>query len=274
MQTTILLGTTLLGSLLQHVAAAPEVGSSKRASVTFPDCIGTCMRNSGCFDADCICDKADDGILSDIVICMNQWCPADVTATDLLEPLSGECDLPKSAVQDAEKKGGIIVDVGDDDEGETPSTTSAKPTATSSGNKGDDDDDSSTKSTPTSTAGSKDGEDEDITMTFDLGSPQTNAAGAETTVTPVASGTLTVASAKSTDTATGGLLTDDDSTPTTSGAGSFGAATSISVTPTSTGASGEATGSADDEDNAALPSGQASLFGIVAAMGVALALGF
>ncbi|KAK5628121.1 hypothetical protein RRF57_003836 [Xylaria bambusicola] len=268
MQTTIVLGATLLGSLMQHVAAAPEA-SNKRAAIQFPDCISTCMRNSGCFDADCICDKADDGILSDIVICMNQWCPADVTATDLIEPLEGKCDLPKAAVQDAEKKGGVANDASDDEE-ETPSTTSAKPTATSSSNKGDGDENSPSKSTPT--AGSKGGDDkEDVTATFDLGSPQTNA-GAATTVTPVASGTLTVSPATSTGAAADGLLTEDGTKPT--GTGSFGAATSISVTPSSTDANPKSTGSADDEDNAARLSSQASIFGVVAAMGAALALGF
>ncbi|KAI0508599.1 hypothetical protein F5B22DRAFT_393627 [Xylaria bambusicola] len=268
MQTTIVLGATLLGSLIQHVAAAPEA-SSKRAAIQFPDCISTCMRNSGCFDADCICDKAGSGILSDIVICMNQWCPADVTATDLIEPLEGKCDLPKTAVQDAEKKGGVANDAGGDEE-ETPSTTSAKPTATSSKKGNDDEDDSPSKSTPT--AGSKGGDDkEDVTATFDLGSPQTNAVPA-TTVTPAVSGTLTVAAATSTAAGADGLLTDDDAKPT--GAGSFGAATSISVTPSSTAAKSESTGSADDEDNAARLSGQASIFGVVAAMGAALALGF
>lgn len=242
MQSTILLGTALLGSLLQHAAAAPEA-NSKRADVQFPQCISTCMRNSGCFDSACICKKADDGILSDIVICMNQWCPADVTAKDLIEPLEGQCDFSKSAVQDAEKKGGVAVDAGDDD------------------------DDSSSK--PATSSGTKSGDDE-VIMTFDLGSPQTNpgkTATTATTATPVASGTLTVATAA----ATTGLLTDDADSSVT---GKLGAATSTPATPSSSAAASDSDKSSDDEDNAAGLTRQASVFGAVAAMGFALALGF
>ncbi|KAI0450680.1 hypothetical protein F5B21DRAFT_420757 [Xylaria acuta] len=248
MQSTIILATALLGSLLQHAAAAPEAGS-KRADVQFPDCISTCMRNSGCFDAKCICKKADGGILSDIVICMNQWCPADITARDLIDPLEGECDLPKSAVQDAEKKGGVLDDAGDEE------TSSAKPTATP---------------TP-SDKGSNDGKDE-ITMTFDLGKPLTAAAETATTVTPAISGTLTIP----TDAAMTGLLTDGDNEPTTAVTGSLGAATSTpaTATPSSSAAAGNSSDSTDDEGNAAGLSSQSSIFGVIAAMGVALALGF
>lgn len=243
MQSTILFGATLLGSLLQHAAAAPEA-NSKRADIQFPQCISTCMRNSGCFDSECICKKAADGILSDIVICMNQWCPADVTAKDLIEPLEGQCDFSKSAVQDAEKKGGVAVDAGDDED-----ESSSKPMTTSSGKSGDD----------------------EVIMTFDLGKPQTNPAGpATTTATPVASGTLTVATAA----ATTGLLTDNSDSSVT---GKLGAATSTPATPSSSAAAGEADKSSDDEDdedNAAGLTRQASVFGAVAAMGFALALGF
>lgn len=223
------------------------------------------MRNSGCFDAECVCDKADDGILSDIVICMNQWCPATVTATDLIEPLEGECNLPKSAVQDAEKKGGVADDTND------TSSTSAKPTAT-----GDDNDDetSSAKPTATSTAnknkGGDDGDD-DVTVTFDVGPPQTNPGSPATTVKPAISGTLTV-NAGTTSAPTTGLLTDEDTTPTATG--SLAAETSVPATSSSTAAKGNSTGSPSDEGNAARLTGQASIFGVVAAMGAALALGF
>ncbi|KAI0109556.1 hypothetical protein GGR51DRAFT_511938 [Nemania sp. FL0031] len=244
MQSTLILATVLLGSLLQHATAAPEVSSR---AVQYPDCISTCMRNSGCFDSACICKKAADGILSDIVICMNQWCPADVTATDLIEPLESQCSLPKAAVQDAEKKGGVA-DSGDDASSETTSSTAAKPTTTS------------TK-----------GGASDVTMTFDVGSPQTAAADASTTTTVKASisGTLTIA----TEAATTGLLTDGQDEPTTTG--SLAAATSTQATSSTSATSASASGtSSDDEDSAAGMRGQASVFGVVAAMGVALALGF
>ncbi|KAI0489520.1 hypothetical protein F4859DRAFT_154266 [Xylaria cf. heliscus] len=248
MQSTVILATALLGSLLQHAAAAPEA-SSKRADVQFPDCISTCMRNSGCFDTKCVCKKAADGILSDIVICMNQWCPSDITANDLIEPLDGQCSLPQSAVQDAQKKGGVL-DNTDEEE-----TSSAKPTAT-----------------PTSSAkGSKDDEDE-ITMTYDLGAPVTAAAETTTTAKPAVSGTLTVP----TGAATTGLLTDGGNESATTVTGSLGAATSTraaaSSSPSTT--AGNSTSSTGDEGNAAGLSSQSSVFGVIAAMAVALALGF
>ncbi|KAI1754990.1 hypothetical protein F4782DRAFT_428666 [Xylaria castorea] len=250
LQSTVIIATALLGYLLQHAAAAPEAGS-KRAGVQFPDCISTCMRNSGCFDTKCICKKAGDGILSDIVICMNQWCPADITAKDLIEPLEGDCDLPKSAVQDAEKKGGVLDDTDDEE-------TSTKPAATA---------------TPTSSA--KGGNE--VIMTFDLGKPQT--APAETTtiatptiVTPAISGTLTIP----TDAAATGLLTDSDNEPTTAAAGSLGAATSTPATakPSPSAITGNSTNSTNDQGNAAGFSSQSSIFGVIAAMGAALVLGF
>ncbi|KAI0197763.1 hypothetical protein F4808DRAFT_289591 [Astrocystis sublimbata] len=273
-QSTVILTTAVLGSLFQHAAAAPDT-SIRRAGTQFPDCISTCMRNSGCFDTKCICKKADDGILSDIVICMNQWCPSEVTAMDLIKPLEGECDLSKSAVQDAEKKGGVADNIEDDDEDEK--TTSSAPAATA---------------TATPSPKNKDGKDskddddeEEIIMTMDLGSPQTAGAAtssadvktaAATTVTPAISGTLTVP----TDAATTGLLTDGDDKPTGVD-GTLGAATSTyaSVTPT---ASGSASGSDDKEDStdkedgddSAAMSSKASIFGVIAAVGVALALGF
>ncbi|KAI1130466.1 hypothetical protein F5Y10DRAFT_119477 [Nemania abortiva] len=251
MQSTLILATALLGSLLQHAAAAPEASSSKRA-VQYPDCIATCMRNSGCFDSGCICRKAADGILSDIVICMNQWCPADVTAKDLIDPLEAQCSLPKAAVQDAEKKGGVADDSGSgsDDVTTSETSTAAKPTATAA---------STTK-----------GGASDVTMTFDVGSPQTAAAGsATTTVKASISGTLTIA----TDAATTGLLTDGLDEPATTG--SLAAATSTPATSSSSASSASASGtSSDDQGSAAGLRGQASVFGVVAAMGAALALGF
>ncbi|KAI3331792.1 hypothetical protein HD806DRAFT_169673 [Xylariaceae sp. AK1471] len=245
MQSTVLLATTLLGSLLQHAAAAPEA-SSKRADVQFPQCISMCVRNSGCFDNSCICEKASDGILSEIVICMNQWCSADITAKDLIGPLQGECDLPKSAVNDAEKKGGVSNTGGDDE------TSSAKPTAT-----------------PTASGKGKDSKD-DVTMTWDVGSPVSAQAQASTTVTPATpaiSGTLTV----DTNAATTNLLTDE-SAPT--GTNSLVVALSTPALPSSSASANSNASSNDDKGNGAGISGHASIFGIVAAMGVALALGF
>jgi len=245
LQSTVLFTTTLLGSLLQHVAAAPEAGAgaagmvkiNKRADL--PQCIATCMRNSGCFDSACICKKVDDGILSDIAICMNQWCPADVTVTDLITPLKGECDLPKSAVQDAEKKGGVADDDGDD-----------------TGNEGDgkDGDDKAT---------SKAGTDE-ATQTFDVGAPVTAPAPASTTLSPPTSGTLTVSAS---DAATTGLLIDSGE-PTTSPT-----ASPTFPSPTNPSSAAQPTETDDPDNNGAGLTGQASIFGVVAAMAVALVMG-
>ncbi|KAI1115244.1 hypothetical protein F5Y14DRAFT_411593 [Nemania sp. NC0429] len=262
MQSVIILSTALLGSLLPHAAAAPEAisSSSKRAGVQLPQCISTCMRNSGCFDTGCVCKKADDGILSDIVICMNQWCPADVTAADLIGPLEGQCDLPKAAVQDAEKKGGVVSGSGSSDS-----------SSSSSSSDDDDNETSSAKPTPTgssssSSSGGKDGKDnndDEVIMTFEVGSPVTAAAEpSSSALTPNASGTPT----RST-----------DATPTP--AGGKGKATPTgsqsSATPSSSaGAGGSDDDSADDKDNAADVGSHASVFGVVAAMAVALALGF
>ncbi|KAI1304785.1 hypothetical protein F5Y03DRAFT_168160 [Xylaria venustula] len=274
MQSTIILATTLLGSLAQQAAAAPEAGSIRRGAIQFPDCIATCMRNSGCFDAKCICSGASNGVLSDIVVCMNQWCPATVTAKDLIGPLEGQCDLPKSAVQDAEKIGGVADD-------EPSSTSSAKSTAattatSTAGTKGGDSSDST--ETASKASSTKTGDDAAV-MTFDVGAPQTNAADPTTTVKPVISGTLTVtndAATTTTDDAAAtetGLLTDDDAQPTPTGS-LGGSATLVSATPSSSAANAEASGSTSDHGNAAGLTGQASIFGIVAAMGVALALGY
>ncbi|KAI1180495.1 hypothetical protein F4777DRAFT_249746 [Nemania sp. FL0916] len=273
MQSTLILTTTLLGSFLQSAAAAPEATSAltRRAEVQFPDCISTCMRNSGCFDSACVCKKASsgDGILSDIVICMNQWCPATVTAKDLIEPLQdqGGCSLPKPAVQDAEKKGGIVV-------ADTGSSSGSSDSG--SGNSGDET--SSAKPAPTATpapggkSGGSHGDDgNDVSMTYDVGSPVT--AAAEPTTTTVkhpagATGTLTVPTDAAT---TGGLLTDGaDGTPTS---GSLVAPSSTGASPSSSSAAAGSSSNDDDDNNAGVAS-QASIFGVVAAMAVALAMGF
>jgi hypothetical protein len=243
-QSTVLFTATLLGSLLQHAAAAPEAaGLVKRADL--PQCIATCMRNSGCFDSACICKKAADGILSDIAICMNQWCPADVTVTDLINPLKGECDLPKSSVQDAEKKGGVAVDDGDD--------TSDDDDGKDGDNKGNNGD------KPTS----KGGQDE-ITQTFDVGAPVTAPAPASTTLSPPTSGTLTVSAG---DAATTGLLIDGGE-PTTSPT-----ASPTLPSPTNPSSAAQPTETDDPNNNGAGVTGQASIFAVVAAMAVALVMG-
>ncbi|KAI8629240.1 hypothetical protein F5Y19DRAFT_94662 [Xylariaceae sp. FL1651] len=258
-QSTALLAAALLGSLVQHVIAAPEASSislsSKRGDVQFPQCISKCVRNSGCFDDSCVCSKAGAGVLSDIVICMNQWCPADVTAKDLIGPLQGKCDLPASAVQDAEKKGGVA---SSDDTSAEP-TTAAAATPTASGKGGNE---------------GHSGDDTPVT-TFDVGAPVTAAAPPATTVTPATpvttGGTLVIG----TDAATTGLLTDSDSKPTSAGSLVIATSTPPVPSPSTSASSPNGTGSSSPTDeNGASITGQASMFGLVAAVGVVLALGF
>ncbi|KAI1812739.1 hypothetical protein GGS20DRAFT_556494 [Poronia punctata] len=248
-QSTVIFTATLLGSLLQHAAAAPESSGSnlninvdKRAELA--QCISTCMRNSGCFDSGCVCKKADDGILSDIAICMNQWCPADVTVKDLISSLGGSCDLPKDAVRDAEKKNGVAND--DDDED-------------SDDDADDDDDDDDDDEKPTG----KPGKGNDATQTYDLGAPVTAPVPSSTTLKPPSSSVLTVSDE---DVVTTGLLTVSGSpTGTPLPSNTYPSPTNPTETPKPS--------ETDDPDNAAGLAGQASVFGVAAAMAVALVMG-
>ncbi|KAI1322004.1 hypothetical protein F5Y16DRAFT_56367 [Xylariaceae sp. FL0255] len=234
---TILVVATILGSLLQPALAAPEAGSR---DITFAPCIQTCARNSGCFSdfSSCICKQASS-ILSDIVICMNQECPASVNALVLIQPLQSSCKIPASVVATAENIGGI-----------------------SGSNSG------SGKSGSSSISSSQEPKG---TTIVNVGAPVT--APAPTTVTtpaPVSSGDVLTVPASAAPTA---LLTDTSgSTPTTALI-----AASTPALPHQTGTSGSSTNSdspaGSDNDNAAgfVP---VSMFGVVVAMGVALAMGF
>ncbi|KAI1387072.1 uncharacterized protein F4822DRAFT_333634 [Hypoxylon trugodes] len=109
-QYSAILYAALFGSLVQ--------------AAQFPTCITSCIRQSGCSptDTDCMCEKSSDKFLSDAVICMNQWCPADTKFSDLVGPIQSNCDIPQSAIDAAQAKAGF-------DTGSTPSSTS-KPSAT------------------------------------------------------------------------------------------------------------------------------------------------
>ncbi|KAL7628152.1 hypothetical protein AAE478_002350 [Parahypoxylon ruwenzoriense] len=91
---------------------------SLAAAQQFPQCITSCVRQSGCSptNVDCMCEKASDGFLSDVVICMNQWCSTQTTFSDLVGPIQSSCDIPESAIKDAQAKAGF-------DTGSSPSST-------------------------------------------------------------------------------------------------------------------------------------------------------
>ncbi|KAI1214056.1 uncharacterized protein F4807DRAFT_112626 [Annulohypoxylon truncatum] len=92
-----------------------------QAAAQYPTCVTSCVRQSGCAptDVDCMCKKASGTFLSDVVICMNQWCDASTKFSDLLGPMQAKCDVPQSAISAAEAKAGF--DTGSDS---TPSATS------------------------------------------------------------------------------------------------------------------------------------------------------
>ncbi|KAI1459396.1 hypothetical protein F4805DRAFT_79639 [Annulohypoxylon moriforme] len=113
----------------QQILYAALLAGTAQAATQFPTCITSCVRQSGCSptDLDCMCKKASDTFLSDVVICMNQWCDANTKFSDLLGPIQTKCDVSQDAISSAESKAGF--DTGSDS---TPSATS-KPSSTGSG---------------------------------------------------------------------------------------------------------------------------------------------
>ncbi|KAI2616424.1 hypothetical protein GGS26DRAFT_596843 [Hypomontagnella submonticulosa] len=107
--------------LAKQILGAALFGSLAQAA--FPTCISSCVRQNGCppTDMDCICEKVGKTFLSDVVVCMNQWCSSQTTLGDLVSPISAKCDVPKSAIQAAAAKAGF--DTGDI--GSTPSAPSS-----------------------------------------------------------------------------------------------------------------------------------------------------
>ncbi|KAI1467343.1 uncharacterized protein F4812DRAFT_393216 [Daldinia caldariorum] len=122
-QTVALLYAALLGS------------SVVQAATEFPTCITSCVRQNGCppTDVDCMCKKASGNFLSDVVVCMNQWCSSGTTLADLIDPIQSNCDIPKSAIQAAESKAGFDTgsksnsDSDDEKSTSTSETSTAKP---------------------------------------------------------------------------------------------------------------------------------------------------
>ncbi|KAI1265647.1 hypothetical protein F5Y18DRAFT_42060 [Xylariaceae sp. FL1019] len=257
-QSTTLLTATLFG-LLQGAHAAPSARSTE-----FPTCIQECIRSSGCFsDFDsCVCEKASDGILSDIASCINQGCPTTTTVLDLIQPLESTCKLSDSAVSAAEKIGGISSDGGDNDE---PTTTS-----------------SSQEQEPTAATSTK------LTSTAAVGAPVT--AGGDTTLTTSTRDTTMTTSTRAasatdvipTDIATVSSLVVAQSTPPVpSPSATSGSLTGSSESDSngdsdsSSSSSSSSPSSSSANDNGESGAGAVSpmsMLGVVAAIGAAVVL--
>ncbi|XXG99068.1 hypothetical protein Hte_005402 [Hypoxylon texense] len=206
--------------------------------VQFPTCITSCVRQNGCAptDADCMCKKASGGsFLSDVVVCMNQWCPTSTTFGDLIDPIKSNCDVPEKAIQEAESKAGFDTgssssggDDGDDSSSSVTSTTKASPTA---GSKGDSSTttiasvglptkvDSTTAPAPTSTGAAAQVTASSFGSVILSG---TTAVGANTASESLLVASTTLTSTAAAPTTTGGSTSDDsdDSSSGTSSGGS------------------------------------------------------
>ncbi|KAI0838977.1 hypothetical protein F5Y06DRAFT_36615 [Hypoxylon sp. FL0890] len=113
-------------------AALVGFGSLAQAAVQFSTCITSCVRQNGCAptNTDCMCEKASGTFLSDVVICMNQWCSSDTKFTDLLSPIQSSCKVSQNAIDSAVAKAGFDtsgVDTGSDS-GSSSAGSSSKTT--------------------------------------------------------------------------------------------------------------------------------------------------
>ncbi|KAI1657128.1 hypothetical protein F4813DRAFT_92697 [Daldinia decipiens] len=251
-QTATLLYAALFGSSLVQAA--------------FPTCITSCVRQNGCppTDVDCMCKKVSGNFLSDVVVCMNQWCSSDTTLTDLVGPIQSNCDIPKSALQAAESKAAF-------------DTGSSSDSASSSDEK------------PTSTGGSSTAKPSVI---MSVGAPYKIDGPTSSTSGPAPTGSATKGSASSivlsdttavvgpAPTASESLLVAATtftssaaaSTPTSSSSGSSSSSNS-SPSSSSDGTPGSVpSGNSTEEGSAS--SSQASLLAAVLAVGAAMAFGW
>ncbi|KAI0025349.1 hypothetical protein F4780DRAFT_774819 [Xylariomycetidae sp. FL0641] len=264
-----LLAATLLG------AAAVAQGSE------FPDCIEKCLRNSGCFSAgeytQCACDNAAEdssAFLKEMVVCMNQMCSTDVTALDLINPLTTSCDsdISESAIQEAKSIGGLSSDDKDgDDKDSEDGDDEAKTTASSSSS-------SSTTSAADSSATGSDS-DSDSSNSSSSSATATTTAAADSSATKAAStgdATQTLATATSSVAGSGASASASASVfDSASGSGSSNSKTGSDSDSTSSDSQDGDDASNDDEPDSAAPASQhASLFGAVLAVAAVVAFGF
>ncbi|KAH9891519.1 hypothetical protein F4778DRAFT_795643 [Xylariomycetidae sp. FL2044] len=258
-----------------------------------PACINTCVSNAGgsTADADEMCEMSSDGFLSDVYVNTlsnilwnawlamtntqkNQWCSASVTISDLIEPLSAICELPESAIADAESKGGVSSSSGssssdDDDEGDDDSGPATEDEAEN------DSEVSATQAVAlpvTGTASSTIADSSAVAVTTPL-------ATADTTM--VISAPIT---AVSSDIAMGasGLLTDSEPSTTGSLIVASGSSSAPSATSTTSAVASEGSGSSDSDssssdettpDEGAGAQVKTSVFGAVLAVAVAVICG-
>ncbi|CAJ2513305.1 Uu.00g014240.m01.CDS01 [Anthostomella pinea] len=268
----LLATATLLSSAFQHAHAL-----SSRGDVEYPECIQSCLRNSGCFSgSDCVCKKAaESGFMSDVVTCMNQWCEASINASDLIDPMQSTCHFSDSVVEEA-----LNADADNSLHGSGSSSDSS----------------STTKASQTTQAKDED-EDEVVKETYAVGAPA-SAEQIETTASPASptaaatktEGTMTIVTASSSAAA---LATGSSTKLLTVSASSAGSLVVATATPsagagaTTGGASGSdsndgtsVSSSSDQGSSDAAPEegvaakGQASMLGAVLAVAAALAFGF
>ncbi|KAI8957463.1 hypothetical protein F5Y11DRAFT_339644 [Daldinia sp. FL1419] len=250
-QTAALLYAALFGSSVVQAA--------------FPTCITSCVRQNGCppTDVDCMCKKASGSFLSDVVVCMNQWCSSDTTFADLIDPIQSNCDIPKSAISAAEGKAGFDTgsssDSGSDDEkpSSTGGASTAKPSVIMSvGSPNKIDGPTSTASSPAPTGSATKGSASSVVL-----SDSTAVVGPAAT----ASESLLVA-------ATTGSSSAAASTPTSSSSSSS-SDDEESDSQGSNGTPGSAP-SGDNTEEGSASSSQASLLAAVLAVGAAMAFGW
>ncbi|KAI0110048.1 hypothetical protein F4814DRAFT_451019 [Daldinia grandis] len=266
-QTATLLYAALFGSSLVQAA--------------FPTCITSCIRQNGCppTDVDCMCKKVSGNFLSDVVVCMNQWCSSDTTLADLVGPIQSSCDIPKSALQAAEGKSGFDTgsssesgsDSGSSSDEEKPTSTGGSSTAKPSvimsvGSPNKIDGPSSSASGPVPTGSATKGSASSVVL-----SDTTAVAGPA----PTASESLLVAATTLTSSAAASASTDSSSSSSssTSSTSSSSSDDEDSSAQGSNGTPGSAP-SGDSTEEGSASSSQASLLAAVLAVGAAMAFGW
>ncbi|OTA82355.1 hypothetical protein M434DRAFT_17040 [Hypoxylon sp. CO27-5] len=244
-------------------AALVGFGSLAQAAVQFPTCITSCVRQNGCAptNTDCMCEKASGNFLSDVVICMNQWCSSDTKFSDLIGPIQSNCKVPQDAIDAAVSKAGF------DTSGSSSGSDSDSSSAGSSSKA------SSTEQVVSATMGvgapnkidgSTSAPEATGTATKDAGSLSSvvlTDSTAVITATPTASGSLLVATTLS-------------SVPSATGTSSASTSSDSSTSDESSGSTdGSPAGSSTGGENAATTS-QASLLAAVMAVAAAMAFGW
>ncbi|KAI1763424.1 hypothetical protein GGR53DRAFT_497516 [Hypoxylon sp. FL1150] len=212
---------------------------SQVQGVQTPTCITSCVRQNGCSPTDtaCICEKATGGsFLSDVVVCMNQWCSTSTTFADFINPItSGGCDISDKAIQAAESKVGF--DLGDVEEGGGDDGSSATTAATATT--------STAKASPT---GSSKGDVDETTTIASVGS-LTKVDGTATTTAPVSTSTATAAKATAASSSESVILSGTTTVGANTASESLLVAASTTLTSTAAAAATTTSTGSDDSDS-------------------------